>query len=259
MHLKLCSALVIAATALLFASCKKKPSLDSIVKDLATDNYSLSFDKTYPEFGISKTAYGSDNFLVYADPQDVICPEPSRLRFPKAKVPVYVIPKIVLPTCPTMIPWDFSEKLADLIQKADPNVFAGLKPIKVDGGKALLANDKFTAQYASLKADKMDDSVLNNLNADKYLLLMAPDKQYAGFERGFYGNANINQLAASGTAKQSGSRLKDFFRPVYIGCFDPEIMTVLKSKLELINPQVFKSLQINQVQENARAATLSFQ
>jgi hypothetical protein len=261
--------LAVIVTVMVFVSCDSKPKqarLDTIIKDLAADSYSLSFDKTYPDYGITQTSYGAESMLAYAEPQDVICPEPWRKRFPGLKVPVYVIPKLVLPTCPTMIPPDIGIKLSDLLAKADPAIFTGLKQIKVDGVNVLLANDKFTAQYANLKTDMMDDSVLNNLDANKYLLLMESGNMYAGFTRGFYGNANLNDL--SGITKSEPATaakakvpfpFKKFFRPIYIGCFDPEILTSLKDKLVLINPQVYKALQINELPEGGRIATLSMQ
>jgi hypothetical protein len=254
MQTKFFSFLALFALTSFFISCKNQ-RLDNIVKDLANDSYSLSFDKTYPDYGITKTSYGAENYLVYADPQDVICPEPWRVRFPKTKIPVYGIPKIVQPTCPTMIPIDIRDRLSALLAKADPAVFGGLKSINVDGGKVLLANEKFTAQYANLKPDMMDDSVLNNLDANKYLLLQAPENMYAGFSRGFYGNANLNELILT----KSKIDFKKIFRPIYIGCFDPVIMTSLKDKLALINPQVYKSLQIHQLPEDGRIAVLGMQ
>src|SRR6476620_11208670 len=60
--------------------------IDAIVSDLSVDSYSLHFSKTYPKSGITKAAYGSDTYLAFADPQDVICGEPIRLKYPRVPI-----------------------------------------------------------------------------------------------------------------------------------------------------------------------------
>ena len=74
--------------------------INAIVKDLALDSYSLSFEKAIPSGGITQTAYGADNYLAFADPQDLICPDPIRLRF--KRIPIWKRPNFILPTCPDM-------------------------------------------------------------------------------------------------------------------------------------------------------------
>jgi hypothetical protein len=243
-------------TVYLFTSCKpgnKSDRLDDIVKDLSDNNYSLSFDKTYPDFGITKTSYGAESFIAYADPQDVICPEPWRARFPRSRVPIFRIPKIVQPTCPTMIPLDIADKVAGILSKADPTEFAGLKQIKLSNNKnVLLANEKFTSQYTALKADMIDDSVTNGLDDSKFLLLEDFGNLTPGFTRNFYGNANMDDII----------KKIDFFhivRPILIGCFDPQILTSLKDKLAAINPATYQSLQLTRLDQDSTVGVLSLQ
>src|SRR6187431_873469 len=74
------SAIAIIAVAVILAGCPttKQERLDDIVKDLNKESYSLSFETAMPEKGISQTQYGAESFLAFADPQDLICPDPIR-------------------------------------------------------------------------------------------------------------------------------------------------------------------------------------
>src|SRR5690349_2902211 len=47
--------------------------IDAIMKDLSVNSYSLNFDQAMPESGITRTAYGVDNYLAFADPQILKC------------------------------------------------------------------------------------------------------------------------------------------------------------------------------------------
>src|SRR4051812_9844101 len=55
--------------------------IDVIMKDLSINSYSLNFDKAMPDYGITRTAYGIDNYLVFADPQVLKCPDPILYRY----------------------------------------------------------------------------------------------------------------------------------------------------------------------------------
>ena len=243
----------------LLTSCKAKTDrLDDIVKDLSADSYSLSFGKTYPDYGITKTSYGAESVLAYADPQDVICPEPWRIRFPKSTVPVFTFPKRVLPTCPTMIPLDIANRVEGVLTKADPTEFAGLKQIKlIDSKNVLLANDQFTGQYTALKADMVDDSILNGLDYNKFLLLEEPVNLTQGFTRYFYGNASLNTDASVNTSSRSGKINFQIFRPVLIGCFDPEILRLIREKFVAWNPSVYGAWQVTISPQDSNIAVLS--
>lgn len=252
--------LVFAVIAMSFSliccpGCKPTTNrLDDIVKDLKEDSFSLSFEKTYPDYGITKTSYGAESFLAFADPQDVICPEPIRLRYPNLQVPVFQIPKIIQPTCPTMIPIDIATRVSDLLVKADGALFSGLKQIKLQGGNnVLLANEKFTSQYTSLRLDKIDDSVVNNVDGNKFLLLETPGNLSPGFTRGFYGYANLNDIVM----KKNKLDIPHIFRPILIGCLDPQILATLRERLITLNPAVYKSLQVTPLQQDASVSVLS--
>jgi hypothetical protein len=102
--------------------------IDAIVKDLSLDSYSFSFSKAMPEAGVTKTAYGADNYLVYADPQDLICPEPIIFRY--KKIPIWKRPNFIQPTCPDMsIDIKKLTQVQNVIAKADPAQYGSLKGI----------------------------------------------------------------------------------------------------------------------------------
>ena len=250
------SMVAFAAAVCLLTSCQsKKGRLDDIVKDLSADSYSLSFAKTNPDHGITKTSYGTESFIVYADPQDMICPEPWRIRFPKSTVPIFRFPTMVRPiiTCPEFVPLNFGDRVTKILTEADPQEFSGIKQIKlVDGKNVLLANEKFTSQYASLKADMIDDSILSGLDYNKFLLLQDPGNLSAGFTRYFYGNASMTTM--------SSSEKFDFgrFRPVLIGCLDPKILTLIREKFAAWKPELNK-WQLTRSENDSTVAVLSQQ
>jgi len=245
-----------AAAGCLLTSCQsKKDRLDDIVKDISADSYSLSFAKTNPDHGITKTSYGTESFIVYADPQDIICPEPWRIRFPKSTVPVFRFPTMVRPiiTCPEFVPIKFGDRVKKILTEADPQEFSGIRQIKlVDGENVLLANEKFTSQYASLKADMIDDSILNGLDYNKFLLLQDPGNLSPGFTRYFYGNASMS--ATSGTEKIDFGR----FRPVLIGCLDSKTLTSIRDRFVAWKPE-FNKWQLTKSQNDSTVAVLSQQ
>jgi hypothetical protein len=225
-------AVVVFLFTALLGSCKpKNERVDDIVKDLATESYSLNFDKQYPEFGITKTAYGTESYLVYAEPGDVICPDPIRIRLKGGGIPIFKNPKIIWPTCPDFVPINLGEKFKDILAKADAEKFTGLELVKLANNSSFLASKQFKSQFASLKPDAIDDSVLANMDADKFLILQDPGNLSSGFTRYFYG----------GAPKIDFSR----FRPILIGCFDPRILLNIKERLVAINPAVYKSLNVS--------------
>lgn len=225
-------AVAIMVLTVLMGSCKpKNERVDDIVKDLAPESYSLHFDKEYPDYGITKTTYGAESYLVSAEPGDVICPDPIRVRLKGGGIPIYRLPKIVWPTCPDFVPINLGEKFKDILTKADAERFNGLELVKLANNNSFLATKQFKSQFASLKPDAIDDSVLANEDAGKFLLLEDPANLSSGFTRYFYG----------GAPKIDFSR----FRPILIGCFDPRILVNIKDRLAAINPVVYKSLNVS--------------
>jgi len=256
------SAAAFVTAACLFTSCKPKTErLDDIVKDLSADSYSLSFDKTYPDYGITKTSYGAESIIAYADPEDVICGEPWRIRFPKSSVPIFKIPQIVQPTCPIMIPLDIATRVEDVLTKADPVGFAGLKQLKlVDSKNVLLANEKFTGQFAALKPDMIDDSVLNGLDYNKFLLLEEPGNLSPGFTRNFYGTANIPDNATkTNTITGANTNFVKIYRPVLIGCLDPKILALIKERAIVFKLTTPTAWQLTTLGQDSTIGVLSKQ
>ena len=141
MKIKLLNAFVIMVMIAIMPSCKSKTErLDDIVKDLSNESYSLHFDKEYPDFGITKTSYGAENYLVYADPGDLICGDPIIQKFKRGGIPIFRNPKIIWPTCPDLVPIDIGEKLKNIITKADAIKYAGLELVKLSNNSAFLAS-----------------------------------------------------------------------------------------------------------------------
>ncbi|MEO6000128.1 MAG: hypothetical protein ABIN89_25035 [Chitinophagaceae bacterium] len=236
-------------------SATMEDRIDAIVKDLAQSDYSLSFDKPIPTSGITKTSYGATSYVVYADPQDLICGDPIFKKYQKY-MPIWKLPQFIVPTCPDMIPFPHEfEKINELLQKANPAQFKGLQGIKLAGGGILMANETFTRQYASLKADKIDE-IIKGLNPEKFILFGDPAKSNGFFTRNAYGFANVNDIVL----KPYKKTLKDLIpRPILIGCFDPEILAVIKEGFQKINPATYKGLGVNPIDETRNIATLSMQ
>lgn len=227
--------------------------VDAIVKDLAIDNYSFSFAKPNTAAGITRTAYGSDNYLTFADPQDLICPEPFRIKFPKG-VPVWKRPIFVVPTCPDMtIDILKLNQLQDLIVKADYAQYGRLKQIQTYGGGGMLASEETFKAFSSLKTDKLDD-MLGDFSGAKFIMLGAPDAAQGGvFTRGFYGYANLNDIVF----KPYKINLKDLIKPTLKGCFDPLILKSIREKLVSINPAMYKGLDVTTLPQNRNIAILN--
>lgn len=222
-----------------------------IVKDLSESSYSLNFDKAVPTAGITRTAYGADNYLVYADPQDLICPEPFR-KFQK-NMPVWRIPKVLPPTCPDMI-YDplLGKKLQEFLWNADVNQFGGLRGVQISNGGVLLADKSFTAMYANMKVDKIDQA-LDGLDGAKFLILNDPAAGNSVFTRGSYGYANLDEIIF----RKYKLNLKDILKPKLIGCFDPEILKQIRERFDLISPEISRGLGINPIENAADIATLT--
>ena len=218
--------------------------IDEIVKGLASEDYSFSFNQTYPSSGITRTSYGADSYLGYVDPQDLICPEPFRLK--QRKVAIWKRPNFIIPTCPDMTIdiWKL-EQIRELAVKADPRQFEGLQTVKFEGGGGFIASEKFTGQFRAMKLDRIDD-VTSDLDGAKYLMLNAPGDYSGGVTRSFYGFADLN----TNVFRPLRTNLKDLLKPTLKGCFDPIVLSALKERLQKIDPAVYRGLEVTKIAEN---------
>lgn len=225
--------------------------IDAIVKDLSISSYSLSFAKAIPSGGITKTAYGADNYLAFADPQDLICGDPIRSKY--KQIPLWRRPNIVWPTCPDMaIDVNKLTQIQDVLVKADAKQFGALKQIKALSGGTFLASDVFTGQFAAMKLDKIDDAI-GGFSPDKFLILNAPGSYGPGASRNFYGYADLNKIVFLPYKKN----LRDLLKPTLKGCYDPIVLAGIKEKLQGIDPSYYKSLSVTSLPENKNIGILS--
>lgn len=225
--------------------------IDEIVSDLSRESYSFSFSRSYPSSGITRTAYGADNYLVFADPQDVICPDPIRARY--KKIPIWKRPNFIWPTCPDMI-IDFSrlQKIQDILAKANPERYGSLKTLKFDNG-GFLASEKFFNQFSRAKLDKAD-ALVKDLDFSQFIILNAPDVANGGvFTRNFYGYANLNDIFS-----KYKTNLKDIIKPTLKGCFDPLVLRIIRKRLIQVNPEMYQGLTVQPIPQTQSVATLSF-
>ena len=226
--------------------------IDAIVKDLSLDSYSFSFSKPIPNAGITKTAYGADNYLVFADPQDLICPEPIRLRY--KKIAIWKRPNFVQPTCPDMaIDVNKLTQVQDIMAKADPAQYGALKGIKISNGGAALAAQSFIKGYANLQLDRMD-AMTKDLDPSRFILLGAADNIKGGaFTRGFYGYADLNALVF----QPYKTNLRDIIKPTIKGCFDPLILKIIRERLVEFNSAMYKGLNVTALLQDKSIAVLN--
>lgn len=254
-------AIVAVSATMIYSKCgggdKPNPPADQtdrlaeILKDLDRESYSLSFDKAIDGAGIKQTSYGAESLLAFADPQDLICPEPFRLKI--RRVPIWRIPIRVLPTCPTMIPFEKFNGINEFLAKADPAQFGSMKAIKVDGGGALLATERFTASFANAKLDKYDEA-LSNLDGAKFLILNAGGGgDTLGMPRDFYGYGDIN----SAVLKKYKVSLKDILKPQLKGCFDILVLERLKELLGRVNPTTYRDLTVTPLAQDKNIGILT--
>lgn len=260
------------ACALLFSNCTKdnlipgesvnaenssnattgEDRIDAIVKDLSADSYSLRFTKTYPESNITKKAYGSDSYLAFADPGDLICGEPIRMKY--KLIPIWRRPNIVWPTCPDMTPDIYKlGEIQETLISADPKLYKTLKQVKFinqEGG--FLGTNAFFKQYPAMQYDKIDDATAG-LSLEKFLMLDNPSQLGVGATRSFYGYADLNKIVLKPYKKS----LKDIFKPTLKGCFDPQTLKALRSKLIGIDAS-YKSLTLTYLPENKSIGVLSY-
>jgi hypothetical protein len=226
--------------------------IDAIVSDLSIDSYSLSFTKTYLKSGITKRAYGTDNYLAFADPQDLICGDPIRLKY--KQIPIWKRPNIIWPTCPDMV-LDINKltEIQKVIVSADPKLYEGLQQVKfLNPCGGFLATQVFTKQFPAMKLDKIDDAT-SKLSLDKFLMLNNPANLGSGATRSFYGYADLNEIVFKPYKKS----LKDILKPTLKGCFDPETLKILRSQLQKVDPAYYSNLAITYLPENKQIAILS--
>jgi hypothetical protein len=226
--------------------------IDAIVKDLSLDSYSFSFSKPIPNAGITKTAYGADNYLVYADPQDLICPEPIRIRY--KKVPIWKRPDFIQPTCPDMaIDVNKLTQVEQIMAKADPAQYGALKGIRISNGGAALAAQNFIKGYASLQLDKLD-AMTKDLDPSRFVLLGAADNINGGaFTRGFYGYADLDALVF----QPYKTNLRIIIKPTIKGCFDPQTLKIIRERLVEFNSRMYKGLTVTPLPQDKSIAVLN--
>lgn len=257
------------ACTLLFTSCQKENTtapantqnssdavagddkIDAIMKDLSISSYSLSFDKPLPEAGITRTAYGVDNYLAFADPQDLKCGTSFRLKY--RQIPIWRRPMIVQPTCPDMIidPLKLTE-IQNLLISADKTQFGSLKQIKFLTGGGFLATEAFTGQFPKMQLDKIDDA-LTGMSLTKYLLLNDPKKLDAYSTKSFYGYADLNKYVFAPYKRTLG----DILPPTLKGCYDPIVLNSIKAKLQKIDASLYKGLTVTYLPESKSIGILS--
>lgn len=225
--------------------------IDEIVKDLSLSSYSLSLSQSYPESGVTKTAYGTDNYLAFADPQDLICPEPIRLKF--KKIPIWRRPNIIWPTCPDMI-IDITrlQKVKDVLVNADYKTFGSLQEVKLITGGGFLAGEQFRSSFKTMQLDKIDE-LTKDLKPESFLMLNDPRNLGPGATRTFYGTADLNSIVL----KPYRKNLKDILKPTLKGCFDPQVLSALRDRLQKIDQSYYKSLSVTPLAENKSIAVLS--
>lgn len=227
--------------------------IDAIMKDLDKNSYSLSFNKAMPDFGITRTAYGADNYLVFADPQDLICPDPILKRF--KRIPIWRRPTFIWPTCPDMIPDIYRlREIREVLIKADIKQFGSLKEIQVASGGGVLAGEQMFSQFRSLKLDKIDD-LTKDLNPAQYIMFNEPGRSEGGFTRNFYGYADINEIVF----KKYKRNLKDLLKPTLKGCYDPLVLSEIRKRLLKFDPAAHKFLVVTPLAENKNIAVLQNQ
>lgn len=240
-----------AATETSAASTAKGDRINAIMKDLSVNSYSLSFDKAMPEVGITKTAYGADNYLAFADPQDLICGDLIRWKY--VRVPIWKRPNIVQPTCPDMsIDIYKLSQVQDLLMKGDYAQYGNLKQMKLLNGGAFMATETFTKEFSAMKADKIDEA-LNGLKLDGFLMLNAPGNFGTGATRNFYGQADLNKIVFQPYKKN----LIDILKPTLKGCYDPIILSSIKERLQKIDPSFYKGLSVSYLPETKSIGILS--
>jgi|GEM_PF-2854240 len=223
--------------------------IDAIVKDLATENFSLSFAKTSPSTGITKTSYGADGYVQLASPDKLkLSVDVSRYQ---KYVPIWKRPNFIQPTCPDMsIDPRVLENLKQYLIKANPVEFSGLVEIPFIKSGGFLATEKFIGQYANLKPDTFD-KIAAGLDGARFLMLTDANSGRE-FTRSFHGYANINDIVM----KPYKKNWKDIFKPTIKGCFDPIILKTIKERLEKINPAAYASLTITPLAENRSIAVM---
>ena len=225
--------------------------IDAIMGDLSIGSYSLSFDKALPDAGILRTAYGADNYLAFADPQDLKCGTSFRIKY--KQIPIWRRPNIIWPTCPDMtIDINKLTEIQDLLVNADKTQFGALKQLKFLSGGGFLGNETFTGQFAKMQLDKIDDA-LTGMGLSKYLLLNDPKKLDAYSTKSFYGYADLNKYVFAPYKRTLG----DILPPTLKGCYDPIVLNSIKAKLQKIDASLYKGLTVTYLPESKSIGILS--
>ncbi len=217
----------------------KGDRIDEILRDLKSSDYSLTFQKAYPEHGISRTSYGDGSFLHFADPKKL------GFNLNYDKVPIWKIPKMIVPTCPDMaIDIHRLDAIKDILAKADVRQFGALQTINFLGGGGFLADEQHLAQYKNAQPDKIDE-LTKDLSLEKFLILNLPGKSAGHFTRSFYGTADLNKIIL-----KPGQDLREILKPTLKGCFDPVILDAIRERLQKFDPVAFGGLAVRSIDQN---------
>jgi hypothetical protein len=245
---------------LLLLSCKKSPkTLESVLKDLPADAYSLSFEGVNSDPIINKTSYGSVPANIMLD-IDEICPPLKKFgykRIPPIVVgPRWPIPKrfIIVPTCPIMIPYERSVLVLEALKKSKWQFAKEL--ITVSSGKqAVLFSQNTLADFRAIQPDSMDIVGMDKVNLDQVFVLIPEGfgrSSSMGSEQGGGGGGFSRRMWYGQSPKW-----KDIVIPNrQIGCLDPLELRIIKENLLRHNKVQFGGLNLQELPSGL--ATLSF-
>ncbi|MVT09632.1 hypothetical protein [Chitinophaga tropicalis] len=223
--------------------------LDAILQDLAPETYLLAFDGLPANNYITKPLYGALSEEAQFGGSGYPFPFPYLGKLGYDRAPFR---KIWIKTCPTMIPvFDIAKRAAELVQKADPRTFADLTIFEAGKEQQVLATKSFLTAAANLQPDVIDNKVTAGLPLAKFRLTIPAGTSLPYFTRGFYGTGDITQVAgATGRLTiYNGLKWEDILRRKYpnlIGCFDPEILKILRERFVRVSPQ-FEKLNMEEV------------
>jgi len=145
-------------------------------------------------------------------------------------------------------------EIQKLLMSANPTLYKTLKQVKfINQPGGFMGTSAFFKQFPAMQYDKIDDATAT-LSLDKFLMLNDPRNLGTGATRSFYGYANLNDIVL----KPYKISLKDILKPTLKGCYDPETLKVLRSRLQSIDPAYYKSLTLTSLPQNKSIGLLYF-
>jgi hypothetical protein len=254
-------------------ACKKPKTLDTVLKDIPAESYSLNFqDLPSDNKLITQVSYGkrADGFMLDIDE---ICPPLKKIGYRKIP-PIIVGPRIfvpsttppirliVLPTCVEYVPMVIRDGVLDVIRKSGLKYAQDLKAITA-GDKAVLLSQNVLNDFQNIQPDRMDLEGMKGVDLDQVFVMIpenlpAPVAAAQGIAKAGPGGGSG---ADPGYFKRGwyGQRYKDLkIPPKYIGCFDPVYLNILRDNLIRYNQAQFGSLNVIEIDAAAKTATLGF-